>query len=379
MADELNKEEEVIDPFNVDLSMLASLSETLEGLNQETTHKEEEIVKEENTVATGTEETKEVLNTEEVDDKGVPSSHDTNEPSPFIPYAKLLVEEGITPNFKIEEFDGTPQGLLKAVQDEINYGIEQYKETNLHPRIKWLQDNLDEGVPLQKLLEVDSQRVTLNNIKSEDVESNAEVQKEIVKQYYKETTKFNDATINKQIERLEATGDLIEESKVFFEELKRINLSKEQQLVEETRLQRAAEAKAQQDALDNFKKTLDAKKEIVTGITLTPIMKDAIYKALTTPVEIDQQTGMLVNEIAKARMANPIDFEINLAYIFKATKGFTDWSVFSGTGKKAAIREFEDSVKKLDFTQTKQTMTKPDVDKELIEQMELISRQARNY
>lgn len=378
MADELNKEEEVIDPFNVDLSMLASLSETLEGLNQETTQ-EEEIVKEENTVAAGTEETKEVLNTEEVDDKGVPSSHDTNEPSPFIPYAKLLVEEGITPNFKLEEFDGTPASLIKAYSDELEYRWERHKEERLDPRVKWLQDNLEEGVPLQKLLEVDSQRVTLNNIKPEDVESNAEVQKEIVKQYYKETTKFNDATINKQIDRLEATGDLIEESKVFFEELKRINQSKEQKLVEETRLQRAAEAKAQQDALDNFKKTLDAKKEIVTGITLTPIMKDAIYKALTTPVEIDQQTGMPVNEIAKARMANPIDFEINLAYIFKATKGFTDWSVFSGTGKKAAIREFEDSVKKLDFTQTKQTMTKPDVDRDLIEQMELISRQARNY
>lgn len=370
--------EEVIDPFNIDLSLLEGLSQSLDSLyeTEEVENKEENT--QEDTVAEETEETNEVLNTED-DDKGVPSSHDTKEPSPFIPYAKLLVEEGITPNFKLEEFDGTPQGLLKAVQDEIQYGIENYKETSLHPRIKWLQDNLDEGVAFEELLKVDSQRISLNNIKPEEIESNAEIQKEIVRQYYKETTKFNDATINKQVERLEATGDLGDESKGFYEELKQINSVKEQQMVQQAQLQKQAEAKAQQDALDTFKKTLDSKKEIVTGITLTPIMKDAIYKTLTTPVDTDPQTGMPLNEIAKARQADPMNFEINLAYVFKATKGFTDWSVFSGAGKKVAIKEFEDSVRKLDFTQTKQNLNKPDINKDLIEQMEIISRQARNY
>lgn len=374
MAEE-NKEE-MLDPFNIDLSLIEGLSQSLDE-RYETEIVEEEI-KQEDTVAEETEEIKEELETDE-DDKGVPSSHDTNEPSPFIPYAKLLVEEGITPNFKLEEFDGTPQGLLKAVQDEIQYGIDNYKETNLHPRIKWLQDNLDEGVAFEELLKVDSQRISLSNIKPEEIETNADIQKEIVRQYYKETTKFNDATINKQVERLEATGDLGEESKVFFEELKQINSVKEQQMVQQAQAQRQAEAKAQQEALDTFKKTLDSKKEIVTGITLTPIMKDAIYKTLTTPVDIDPQTGLPLNEIAKARQADPMNFEINLAYVFKATKGFTDWSVFSGAGKKVAIKEFEDSVKKLDFTQTKQNLSKPDINKDLIEQMEIISRQARNY
>lgn len=374
MAEE-NKEE-MLDPFNIDLSLIEGLSQSLDE-RYETEIVEEEI-KQEDTVAEETEEIKEELETDE-DDKGVPSSHDTNEPSPFIPYAKLLVEEGITPNFKLEEFDGTPQGLLKAVQDEIQYGIDNYKEMNLHPRVKWLQDNLDEGVAFEELLKVDSQRISLSNIKPEEIETNADIQKEIVRQYYKETTKFNDATINKQVERLEATGDLGEESKVFFEELKQINSVKEQQMVQQAQAQRQAEAKAQQEALDTFKKTLDSKKEIVTGITLTPIMKDAIYKTLTTPVDTDPQTGLPLNEIAKARQADPMNFEINLAYVFKATKGFTDWSVFSGAGKKVAIKEFEDSVKKLDFTQTKQNLSKPDINKDLIEQMEIISRQARNY
>jgi hypothetical protein len=371
------KGSEVVDPFNIDLSLLEGLSESLSNSFAQEEIKEEEI-KQEDTVAEETKEQHEVLTTED-DDKGVPSSHDTNEPSPFIPYAKLLVEEGITPNFKLEEFDGTPQGLLKAFDDELEYRWSTLKEEKMHPRVKWLQDNLEEGVAFEELLKVDSQRISLNNIQPDEIDANADIQKEIVRQYYKETTRFNDATINKQVERLEATGDLGDESKVFFEELKQINSVKDQQLVQQAQIQRQAKVKAQQEALDTFKKTLDSKKEIVTGITLTPIMKDAVYKIFTTPVDTDPQTGMPLNEIAVARAKDPINFEINLGYVWKASKGFTDWSIFSGTGKKAAIREFEDSVKKLDFTQTKQTITKPDVDRDLIEQMELISKMARNY
>lgn len=371
---------EQTDPFNIDLSMLEGLSHSLDTLN-ESQEDEKEITQEigqENTVAKETEETQEeLIDTEE--NKEVPSSQDTKEPSPFIPYAKLLLEEGITPNLKLEDFDGTPQGLMKAVQDEIQYGITNYKETSLHPRIKWLQDNMDEGVSLQKLLEVDSQKVSLSNIQPDEIDTNPDIQKELVRQYYKETTRFNDATISKAIERLEATGELGDESKIFFEELKQINSVKEQQMLQEAQQQRQADAQAQQDALDTFKKTLDSKTEIVTGIALTPLMRDAVYKTLTTPVDTDPNTGMPINEIAKARQADPMNFEINLAYVFKATKGFKDWSVFSGTGKKAAIKDFEDSVRKLDFTQTKQTLNKPDVNKDLLEQMEMISRQSRNY
>lgn len=375
MAEERKENEQMVDPFNIDLSLLASFSEGFEDTEvavQESTEEEKEKG------ITTAEETKEITDGSQEETKEVPSSQDIKESSPFIPYAKLLVEEGITPNFNIEEFDGTPEGLLKAVQGEIQYGINKYKEENLHPRVKWLQDNLEEGVALEDLLKVDSQRTTLSQITQEQLD-NADVQKNIVKQYYKETTRFNDATIDKAIERLEATGDLGEESKVFFEELKQINAAKEQQLQLQAKQEREMAAKQQQEALNTFKTTLDGKKEVVSGIPLSQGMRDAIYKTLTTPVDVDKATGMPLNEIAVARAKDPINFEINLAYLFKATKGFTDWSVFGTAGKKAAIKEFEDSVRKIDFSQTKQTTTKPDINKDLIEQMELIARQSRSY
>ena len=375
MAEERKENEQMVDPFNIDLSLLASFSEGFEGTQVEVTEPAEEDTQKEITTA---EEDKEIVDDSQKEIKEVPSSQDIKESSPFIPYAKLLVEEGITPNFNIEEFDGTPEGLLKAVQGEIQYGINKYKEENLHPRVKWLQDNLEEGVALEDLLKVDSQRMTLAQITPENLD-NVDVQKNIVKQYYKETTRFNDATIDKAIERLEATGDLGEESKVFFEELKQINATKEQQLQLQAKQEREMAAKQQEEALNTFKTTLNDKKEVVSGIPLSQGMRDAIYKTLTTLVDVDKFTGMPLNEIAVARAKDPINFEINLAYLFKATKGFTDWSVFGTAGKKAAIKEFEDSVRKIDFSQTKQTTTKPDINKDLIEQMELIARQSRSY
>lgn len=375
MAEERKENEQMVDPFNIDLSLLASFSEGFEGTEVAVQESTEEEKEKEITTA---EETKEITDGSQEETKEVPSSQDIKESSPFIPYAKLLVEEGITPNFNIEEFDGTPEGLLKAVQGEIQYGINKYKEENLHPRVKWLQDNLEEGVALEDLLKVDSQRMTLAQITSETLD-NVDVQKNVARMFLKETTRFNESSIEKTIERLEATGDLGEESKVFFEELKQINAAKEQQLQLQAKQEREMAAKQQQEALNTFKTTLDGKKEVVSGIPLSQGMRDAIYKTLTTPVDVDKATGMPLNEIAVARAKDPINFEINLAYLFKATKGFTDWSVFGTAGKKAAIKEFEDSVRKIDFSQTKQTTTKPDINKDLIEQMELIARQSRSY
>ena len=125
MAEERKENEQMVDPFNIDLSLLASFSEGFEGTEVAVQESTEEEKEKEITTA---EETKEITDGSQEETKEVPSSQDIKESSPFIPYAKLLVEEGITPNFNIEEFDGTPEGLLKAVQGEIQYGINKYKE-----------------------------------------------------------------------------------------------------------------------------------------------------------------------------------------------------------------------------------------------------------
>lgn len=370
MAEEVREQEEMnYDPFaNIDLSMF----ETDAIVN------EEEVVNEELEKETDTpvEDTEAGDNTEEQeeDNGGKPSSQETKDSSPFTPFAKLLVEEGATPNLNLEEFDGTPQGLIKAIQQEIEYNTNMYKES-LDPRVKWLQDNIDEGVAFEDLLAIDKQRMSLNFITEDTLSTDENVQKQIVKEYLKETTKFSDSLIDKQIERLEITGELTDEAKGYFEELKQINAAKEQQAVEQAKVRQQEFRQQQEKILNDFKETLEKTEEIIPGIKLNRNIKDQIFKTLTTPVTQDPNTGAPLNAIAKARLEDPINFEKNLAYVWLATKGFKDFSTLNSAGKKTAMKEFESALNKGDnkFSTSKQNFSEPDSIKELKASMERFS------
>lgn len=372
MAEEVKgtQEEMSYDPFaDIDLSMFESVDVTNTQVSEDT-----EL---ENKIKSPVEDTNAGDNTEEQeeDTQESPSSQETKDSSPFTPFAKLLVEEGATPNLNLEEFDGTPQGLIKAIQSEIDYNVNMYKES-LDPRVKWLQDNVDEGVALEDLLAIDKQRVTLNSINEETLSTDENLQKQIVREYLKETTKFNDVLINKQIERLEATGDLTEEAKGYFNELKQINLAKEQQAVQQAKIQQQEFQKQQEKVLSDFKETLEKTEEIIPGIKLNRIIKDQIFKTLTTPVAQDPNTGAPINAIAKSRAEDPINFEKNLAYVWLATKGFKDFSVLGSAGKKSAMADFENALKKSDgtFATSKQNIRESDSIKELKASMELFNK-----
>jgi hypothetical protein len=90
---------------------------------------------------------------------------------------------------------------------------------------------------------------------------------------------------------------------------------------------------------------------------------------------VDESTGMPLNKIAQARAQDPLNFEINLAYIFEITNGFKDWSTLGSSGKKKAIEEFEKSVR--DIGLNKNGFKPPTQNKEAktyLEEMERISR-----
>ena len=372
MAEEVKgtQEEMSYDPFaDIDLSMFESVDVTNAQVSEDT-----EL---EDRIKSPVEDTNAGDNTEEQeeDTQESPSSQETKDSSPFTPFAKLLVEEGATPNLNLEQFDGTPQGLIKAIQDEIEYNVSMYKES-LDPRVKWLQDNVDEGVALEDLLAIDKQRTTLNSINEETLATDENLQKQIVREYLKETTKFNDALINKQIERLEATGDLTDEAKGYFNELKQLNVVKEQQAVQQAKLQHQEFQKQQEKVLSDFKETLEKTEEIIPGIKLNRIIKDQIFKTLTTPVAQDPNTGAPINAIAKSRAEDPINFEKNLAYVWLATKGFKDFSILGSAGKKSAMADFENALKKSDgtFNTSKQNIRESDSIKELKASMELFNK-----
>lgn len=364
-------EEMEYDDFgSIDLSSLEQMMGDFPNLGDEPAEEieQEEVVAEESTEEIHEESTEE--------NKEDPSSQEIKDSSPLTPYAKMLVEEGLLPNIDLSKFDGKVESLLEAQRQYDLQRFENFKESTLDPRVKWLQDNLENGVPFNKLLEIDEQNLTINSITEESLVDNENLQKDILRAYYRETTELPEDRIDRIVERLETLGELEAESKVNLQDLKAIVSQKEKAAIEQAKVDQANYVKAQQDALNNFKDTLLKTNEIVPGLKVSELMKDRIYKTLTTPVATDEQTGAPLNKIAKARAEDPINFEIKLAWIFEATNGFKDWSALSSPGKRKALEEFENSLKNVDLgkSTTKSPLYKQGADSSLKEMEQLLKR-----
>ena len=351
----------------IDLSSLDEMLTSFPGLNEDVEIDDKEDI--DTDIDDGQ---KDDVNKEDIN-KEVPSSQETETSSPLTPYAKMLVEEGLLPNIDLEKFDGSVDSLLEAQRQYDLQRFESFKESTLDPRVKWLQDNLEQGVPFERLLEIDNQKLTVDSITEESLSSDEDLQRDVLRQYYSETTNFSQEKIEKMIERLETIGDLKTESNNSLQELKTIIKQKEDAVLQNAKLERENAIKQQQETLKQFKDTLTKTQEIIPGHKLSDLMKDSIYKTLTTPVAVDNN-GTPLNEIAKARLENPMDFEIKLAAIWKYTDGFKDWSKLGISGKKKAIEEFENSVKNLDLKSTPKNSVYTQETRNYLREMEKINK-----
>lgn len=284
---------------------------------------------------------------EDTSDVEVNTENDNSDnESPLLPYAKLLVAEGVLRESDIEGFDGSADGLIDAEKKKFAAWQEEYK-SGFDPRVKWLQDNLEAGVPLEDLLAMDRDKVTYSNITPELVESDPELQKNLVRNYYKSTTKFNDARIEKEINRLDDLSELSTEANAALIELQALNVEREQAAFQQAQAEKAQKVEQQKQTLITFKKNLEDKKEIIAGLEFNKVMKDKVYNTLTSVVAYDGN-GQPLNKIAQARAANPLEFETTLAYIYELTNGFKDFSPIASKGKRQAIDEFEKAAGRID-------------------------------
>lgn len=311
---------------------------------------------------------------EEEDDEGVndddsqeekPSSVTEQSPqqsksktsSPLTPYAKLLVDEGVLPNLDIEKFDGTSDGLKEAMVNEIIGAVENYKES-LDPRVKHLINNIEDGVPFEKLLELDKIETDVAKVTDETLEEDTSLQKKLVGDYLRRTTKFSDTKITKIVDGYEDSGELEDEAKTSLIELKSLVESEKEQAKKATERQmKEAETQRKHD-LQALEERVKATKEIIPGITINERVKKNLFASMTTPVGYDQ-SGRPVNRIVAARMENPVEFEMKLHYLFEITKGFSDFSKLADKGRKDTTETFEKAISQLDNTKFETDDTKP--------------------
>ncbi len=285
----------------------------------------------------------------EDDDDGDDDAKKSN--SPITPIAKFLANEGILANFNEEEFDGTSDGLKQIIKDQITNGTkEQINEflNELPAELHHLIKNYQEGVPFDKLIETGSKRIKYASIDESKLSENEKLQEDIYREFLKASSKFSDSKIEKLISLSKDTGELEEDAKAGLSKLIDMQDEIEEAEAEKIKLAKEKAQKQTEDNLKMFRKKIDSTEELIPNLKISKSIKDRVYKTVTTPVAKDAN-GNTLNEIAKYRHENPLDFEYILGYLYTVTDKFTNFSKLGSAAKKTVIDELEKAAELLDY------------------------------
>ena len=271
-------------------------------------------------------------------------SSDTQESTTLL-FARFLSEQGNLTSFDEEEFkklveEEGEDAALSALWNKEAEAIRSNLLDTYDQDVREYLDMLDTGVAPDVAKDISQSKKWLSSIKTEDLEddSKEDLRKDLIKQRYKVTTNFNDAKIDKLVERAVSLGEDIEEATEALEDLTKHYESKAE---EEKKLiaQREEEnKKAAETQLGDFKKKVNDMKEIVPGMELTPKQKSNIIDKLTKPVK--EINGQPVNAIWAKRAEDPFKFDTIIAAL-------DDIGVFDGKWDKLQKRVKSDTVNQL--------------------------------
>ena len=267
---------------------------------------------------------------------GDATSTDSSPNNPYSSFAKTLA--GSLPYLDLEDKKITSaEDLLKVYEESIEEEVKTRQFLELNDNQKYYLEALKSGVPEQDVQENISFEDSINNITKEDIESDPELRKGIIKQAFL-VRGFNEAEANKQVDRSISVGEDIEDAVAYQGSLSKYVADKKEAELTKVRTQQAAHRKKLDEDLVILKSTIDKPEEILPGTNMSPKFKTELYDMITKPA--GQVEGRDVNWLAKFLNEDPVNNQLKLAYMFKVTDGFKN--IDKASGKKARSKAVKD-------------------------------------
>ncbi len=176
------------------------------------------------------------------------------------PYYDVLVQKGVLDLPEDFEFDGTYAGLEKAIEasdaNKLNKVVNSLWNSlpeDFRPLLKY---GLDGGKNLKTYLE------TFAPVSYDELDlSSSENQKKVMYDYYKNTSNYDDAKIERMIRRLEDTDDLEAEALDAKEELLQLKTQRAQEFETQAQKEREAEAERMKQQANMLASVIDSESE----------------------------------------------------------------------------------------------------------------------
>jgi hypothetical protein len=257
----------------------------------------------------------------------------TNNTEVFKAVSELFKSEGL-----IENTFESAEEMVDVFSKVIKAEVDDYKES-LHPTLKELIKNFEEGVPLEDLITHKSAQVRYSNIEDSTLEKDELLQKNLMKDYLSKTTKYSTEKINKELKRLEDLGELLDEAKTAKTELIEFEKEQEKKIIEQTKADREKAEKENAKIVKDIHKTIVSTKEIIPGIKLTEKETDKLFKMVTTPAEV--RGNQPISTASLMREKDPIKFDMTLNYLIEL-------GVFDGKWDKIMTKAETKTVSKLE-------------------------------
>lgn len=253
---------------------------------------------------------------------------------------ELLLEDDL------KEFDGSMEALISAFKVRENrVGLEMIDDykSQLPAELKFLADNWEEGVPLNELIDIRSNKLKYSLITNEKLEESVDTQKAVQMEYLRKTTKYSEAKIEKEIARLIDLDELAEESKDGLVELKKFEDAAEDTLRRETKKEQEVRKEENAKTIKTYEKIVNETKEVIPGLKLDEKIQKDVFNKIVNPIGIDGN-GNPVSYIASLRNEDPYKFDTAVTYLATITKGFTDWSKVIKVGETNATKKLEHAI-----------------------------------
>jgi len=222
--------------------------------------------------------------------------------------SELLKEEGI-----VEETFEDKEALFTYFKTVADNNVQDWKES-LPKEIADLINNYEEGVPFDELLQIKSNQIRLDSITEDKLEDNLDLQKNLVKNFYKEKG-FSETKIEKMVSKALETDELEDEAKEALAELKEIENKKLENSRLEAKKKELEEQKAYTESINKLNETINQVKEIIPGVKIDDKTKKELFNMITKPAETRGETP--ISQVMLLREKNPLDFELKLNYYAK--------------------------------------------------------------
>ena len=261
-----------------------------------------------------------------------------------------LNEEELT---KIIEEDGEDAAVSWLFQTEVDKNKEAIRTEILSQYEEDVQEFLrlrDQGLDPDIAGDFASAKKFYSGINPDDLESDDKeaLRTKVITDWYKRTTKFNDARIKKLVDNHVALGEDVEIAKEAIGETKELIQSEEKQLAEFTKKQQEEFENNHKKQLEELKTKIESLDEVLPGYKVNKQTKEKIHDMLVKPVAQDQY-GNQLNSIWKKRMEDPFKFDTMVAYLDLMGVFEGKMDKFLKPAKNAAVSDLERSLKSQKF------------------------------